>query len=104
MFDGIFFPGTRKQKYIDLNVSLVFASLLLKLSRLDNIFFLNDKEIATAIYYPKTLPSLPAHSVKEKFPVAENICNEILSLPIWPGITLDQIDYIVLSIEEYFNS
>lgn len=40
VFDGIFFPGTRKQKYIDLNVSLVFASLLLKLSRLDNIFFL----------------------------------------------------------------
>ena len=39
VFDGIFFPGTRKQKYIDLNVSLVFASLLLKLSRLDNIFF-----------------------------------------------------------------
>ena len=53
---------------------------------------------------PKILLSLPAHSVKEKFPAAENICNEIFSLPIWPGITQDQIDYIVLSIEEYFNS
>lgn len=89
----------------NLNSTYNYYSIFVKNGQRDSLqAFLSDKEIATAIYYPKTLPSLPAHSVKEKFPIAENICNEILSLPIWPGITLDQIDYIVLSIEEYFNS
>ena len=65
--------------------------------------YLSSREIAVAIYYPKALPSLPAHNIEESFPVAEKVCDEILSLPIWPGIKEEQLDYVVKSVNEFFN-
>ncbi len=65
--------------------------------------YLDEKNIANAIYYPKTLPSLPAHNSSEKFPVSEKICDEIISLPIWPGISDDELAYVTDSIIKYFT-
>ncbi len=86
------------------NSTFNYYSVLVSNSKRDLLKeYLSSKEIAVAIYYPKTLPSLPAHSIEESFPVAEKVCNEILSLPLWPGIKEDQLDYVVKSIIEFFN-
>tara|TARA_B100001564_G_scaffold282132_1_gene244593 strand:- start:947 stop:2032 length:1086 start_codon:yes stop_codon:yes gene_type:complete len=65
--------------------------------------YLDQHEIANAIYYPITLPSLPAHSIDKKFPVAEEACKEIISLPIWPGMSEDQQKYVVDTVENFFK-
>jgi len=46
---------------------------------------------------------LPAHSIDKKFPVAEEACKEIISLPIWPGMSEDQQKYVVDTVEKFFK-
>ena len=46
---------------------------------------------------------MPAHSIDKKFPVAEEACKEIISLPIWPGMSQDQQKYVVDTVKEFLN-
>lgn len=59
---------------------------------------LKENGVDTAIHYPTALPLLPAYSsfgYKAKdFPVAAAFQDEILSLPIYPELNDDAIDYI----------
>lgn len=69
--------------------------------------FLAEKEIGTAIHYPTALPLLPAykylnHSAKD-FPLAAQYQNEILSLPLFPEITEQQIHYVAEQIKRFFE-
>lgn len=68
--------------------------------------FLKEKDISSSIYYP-----LPLH-LQECFkylgyhegdlPISENTSRSILSLPIFPEITDQQIDYVIKTLKEYF--
>jgi dTDP-4-amino-4,6-dideoxygalactose transaminase len=40
---------------------------------------------------------------KNDFPIAEEIADTCLSLPLWPGMTRDQVDVVVLGIKGYFE-
>lgn len=71
--------------------------------------FLIDKGIETLIHYP-----VPVHLQKSfqkyiktykagDFPVAEEIAATELSLPIYPGLTDDEIYYIIESITSFFD-
>ena len=55
---------------------------------------LNEAGIGAGIHYPTPIHLLPAFRslgyAKGAFPVAEQAANEILSLPIYPGITANQ--------------
>ena len=68
--------------------------------------FLKSHEIATGVHYPVSLPFLPAYSHKnhtrEHFPVANKIQDEIVSLPLFPSMTNDQIDHVIKCTKEYF--
>ena len=59
---------------------------------------LSEKGIATGIHYPIALPNLSAyrylgHKPKD-FPVATTYADEILSLPIYPEISEEQVAYV----------
>ncbi|MDI3542914.1 MAG: hypothetical protein PWP57_517, partial [Candidatus Atribacteria bacterium] len=48
---------------------------------------LTERGIGTMIYYPVPVHQLPIYREKSPtLPVAEGVANEVLSLPIWPGI------------------
>jgi dTDP-4-amino-4,6-dideoxygalactose transaminase len=59
---------------------------------------LSEKGIATGIHYPIALPNLSAYSYlghkPEDFPVASIYANEILSLPIYPEMSEEQVAYV----------
>jgi dTDP-4-amino-4,6-dideoxygalactose transaminase len=61
--------------------------------------------IATVLNYPKALPFYPAYSYlkakPEDFPVAYANQSRILSLPIYPEMKDEMIDYVVGKIEEF---
>jgi dTDP-4-amino-4,6-dideoxygalactose transaminase len=65
---------------------------------------LKSKGISTGIHYPIALPNLKAYSYlnhnKNDFPEATRTSQEILSLPIYPEMTEEQIRYIVEKIKE----
>ena len=69
------------------------------------IEYLKKKEIETIIHYPIPIHLQPAYNDLEisrnKFPLTEKICNEILSLPLWVGMTPDEINYIIREVNNF---
>ena len=69
--------------------------------------FLTEKGVGTAIYYP-----LPLHLQRcfrylgyneGDFPVAETLCKEVLSLPVYPELTSEMQEYVVDKVREFFK-
>jgi dTDP-4-amino-4,6-dideoxygalactose transaminase len=62
------------------------------------------REIETAIHYPKPLHLQPAYSSLAyppcSFPLAERACDRVLSLPIYPGMTAEQVAHVANSVVE----
>ena len=68
---------------------------------------LAENGVATVLNYPKALPFYPAYAYlghkPEDFPVAFKNQHEILSLPIYPEMTDEQIGYVVEQIGSFFK-
>jgi dTDP-4-amino-4,6-dideoxygalactose transaminase len=68
---------------------------------------LKECNIETAIHYPNALPNLPAYKylghLFDSFPVASAYQNQILSLPIYPELSREQINYVVESIRIFYS-
>ncbi len=69
--------------------------------------FLAERDIGTAVYYPKPLhlqPCLRFLGYKEgDFPMSEQLSQRVLSLPVYPGLKRQQIDYVAECIREFFK-
>lgn len=68
--------------------------------------FLNDNGIGTLIHYPipPHLQKAYAHLgyAKGDFPIAEELADTSLSIPMWPGMTEDQVKYVSEVIGRFF--
>ncbi len=69
--------------------------------------FLSEKGIETKIHYPIPIHLQPAAaSLKYKkgdFPVAEYQAERILSLPIYPELTNEQVNAVITAIKEFYQ-
>ena len=67
--------------------------------------FLQEKGIATGLHYPLPLHLQKAYAhlgyKKGDFPAAEHAAERLLSLPMYPELARDQIEYVVGSIKEF---
>ncbi|MEA3378929.1 MAG: DegT/DnrJ/EryC1/StrS family aminotransferase [Nanoarchaeota archaeon] len=70
--------------------------------------FLKEKDISTGIHYPIPLHLQSAYKhlglKKGDFPVAEECSKKILSLPFFPEMTDEEINYVVENIKLFFAS
>jgi dTDP-4-amino-4,6-dideoxygalactose transaminase len=68
---------------------------------------LSEKGIATGLHYPLPLHRQKAYAhlghKKGDFPVAESAAERLLSLPMYPELTEEQIDYVCTSIKEFMK-
>lgn len=68
--------------------------------------FLQTRGIETLIHYPVPPHLQQAYSNTNVyagyFPVAEELANTCLSLPLWPGMRLEQVEYICTAIRKFF--
>jgi dTDP-4-amino-4,6-dideoxygalactose transaminase len=66
---------------------------------------LKEKEIWSAIYYPKPLHLHPHFEKmgfkKWDFPIAEKVADEVVSLPVHPSITDEEISFIINTLKKY---
>lgn len=90
------------------NSKHTFHLYVIKTHKRDELMtYLNMKGIETAIHYPVALPNMEAYKylgyVPENFPQATFSQDKILSLPMYPELTEEQIDYIALSIKDFFK-
>ena len=69
--------------------------------------FLRERGIASRVYYPIPLPAQPCFAswghLPGEFPVSEKLAGEVLSLPVFPGITPDQIERVAESIGTFYS-
>lgn len=69
--------------------------------------YLKEEGIETVIHYPTPLPFLPAYDylghTRNDFPVAAELQEEILSLPLFPELTQAQIEYISGHIKKFYK-
>ncbi|MEW6606250.1 MAG: DegT/DnrJ/EryC1/StrS family aminotransferase [bacterium] len=67
--------------------------------------YLTDKGISVGIHYPIPIHLQKAYEDLEykigTFPITEKYANEILSLPMFPELTVEQIEMVVNSIKEF---
>ncbi|MBS1774575.1 MAG: DegT/DnrJ/EryC1/StrS family aminotransferase [Bacteroidetes bacterium] len=70
--------------------------------------YLADNGIETSLHYPKILPNQEAYKYlntkPEDFPVANKYQEEILSLPMYPELSEEAIQYIAQRIAEFYKS
>jgi dTDP-4-amino-4,6-dideoxygalactose transaminase len=68
--------------------------------------YLKKNDIQNALHYPKILPNLPAYdylNINEDFPVANAYESQILSLPMYPELTEESIQYVARIISEFYD-
>lgn len=70
--------------------------------------YLATKGIQTMIHYPMGLPYTKAYQnlqhTFEDFPVTSQAQNELLSLPVYPELTDDEVSYVAQNIINYFRA
>jgi dTDP-4-amino-4,6-dideoxygalactose transaminase len=76
-----------------------------KSSRSDFLKYLDSKEIGYGIYYPKPLHLYDYFAKmdykKGDFPVAEKLSAQVISLPVHPGLSRDDLNYMIETIQSY---
>lgn len=89
----------------------VFHQYTLRLKGIDRDAFktyLKENDIPSMVYYPIPMHLQQAYTYLDyqrgDFPVAEQLCEEVLSLPMHPYLSGEQQDYITQHIFEYLNT
>ena len=89
------------------NTSHTFHLYVVRVSQRDALAaFLKEKGIETSIHYPVALPFLKAYNYLQNktadFPIAYSYQDEILSLPMYPELTNEMMNYVANSINEFY--
>jgi len=70
--------------------------------------FLNQRGIKTGLHYPSPLHLQPAYQYlglsRGSLPEAEAACREVLSLPMFPKITSEEVNAVATAIGQFFES
>ena len=88
--------------------SHVWHQFTLKVSgdRDDLQSFLKSKGISSMVYYPIALSDQKAYATmieRIPIPVSRSLCNEVLSLPIDPSMTLKDVEFVCDVIKSYYQ-
>lgn len=90
-------------------VKHTFHQFVVKVQRRSELqLYLNSKEVETLIHYPKAIPFEPAYNylnhIELDFPVSAQLQNEVLSLPVHPELSGEQILYVCDMIKSFYGS
>lgn len=91
---------------IEHNAKHVFHLYVIRSKNRDKLSkLLNNQGIATGIHYPSPLPFLTAYKYLNHkpgdFPISYKYMGQILSLPMYPELTDDMIEYVVKNIMDF---
>ncbi len=93
-----------------INTTHVFHQYTIKVknNKRDNLkSFLEKQGVPAMIYYPIPLNKQEAYNnicrIPSNLSITEELCNEVLSLPMHSELTQDQIEFITNQIKSFFN-
>jgi dTDP-4-amino-4,6-dideoxygalactose transaminase len=87
----------------------VFHQYTIRAERRDALMqFLSARKIGSAVYYPVPLHLQPLYSAlghrEGDFPQSERAAREVLSLPMYPELTAEQIARVCDAVEEFYRA
>jgi dTDP-4-amino-4,6-dideoxygalactose transaminase len=69
---------------------------------------LAERDIGSMVYYSENLHLQPLFGElgykAEHFPVAERVCRRVLSLPVYPGLAPEQVEYVAAAVRDFFGA
>ncbi len=92
--------------HIDASNRSVFAQYVIQAQRRDELQeYLKQKQVPTAVYYPKPLhlqTALRNYGYRQgDFPVTEKLCEHVLALPMHPFLTAEEQDLVIAAVQEF---
>ncbi len=108
LYDNIFANSPIKVPKIGSNNVSIYHQYTVTVPERDQLQkFLAENKIGSAIFYPKPLHLQDCFrelGYKESdFPIAEQLCKEVLSLPVYPELTTEQIEYVAKTILQFYG-
>ncbi len=103
--DEIINPKIMLPKVLE-NATTVWHQFVVRVeNRQDFIDYLNEHEIGSIIHYPVLSYQSEAYEYLShnngKFPVAEQYATDVLSIPLYTGMTKEEQDYVIEIINKY---
>ncbi len=95
--------------YVQPNVSHVYHLYVIRTKYRDKLMeFLKNNGIGCTIQYAVPLNLQPAYKRKyekvSELKTVRKVANEVLSLPIYPGLKESQVEYVVTKIKQFFKN
>ena len=83
----------------------VYNQYVIMIENRDTVFdYLNSKGIQAGIQFPIGCHQQPAYNSSEILPNTEYVSSHCLSLPVFPLMKQEELDYVVSCLTEYFDS
>lgn len=106
--EQLFNTGDIVLPFVDNAATHVYHLYVIRTKRRDELQqYLQQLGIATLIHYPVPPHLQNAYASlgfrEGAFPIAEEIANTCLSLPLWPGMTFEQVRITATAIHTFFN-
>jgi dTDP-4-amino-4,6-dideoxygalactose transaminase len=108
IYDNIFADSPIKKPTIDKNNVSIYHQYTVTVPERDKLQkYLADKQIGAAIFYPKPLHLQNCFSElgykQGDLPVAERLCNEVLSLPVYPELSPEKIEFVARTALKFYG-
>jgi len=108
LYDSIFADSPVKQPKLDANNISIYHQYTVTVSERDKLQkFLAENNIGSAIFYPKPLHLQECFSDLGyrlgDLPIAERLCNEVLSLPVYPELVQEQVEYAAKTVLKFYG-
>lgn len=108
LYDSIFAGSPVRTPAIDSGNVSIYHQYTVTVSERDKLQkYLTDNDIGSAVFYPKPLHLQDCFSELGyklgDMPIAERLCNEVLSLPIYPELLPDEIEYVARTVLKYYG-
>lgn len=108
LYDYTFADSPVKAPKIDSNNVAIYHQYTVTVPERDRLAkFLTENQIGSAIFYPKPLhlqECFKGLGYREgDFPVAEKLSREVLSLPVYPELTEEQIEYVAKTVLKFYG-
>lgn len=92
----------------DRGTSSVYHHFVIRTKKREGLMeFLKSRDVGFGIHYPTPLHLQPSWKRSGygdfSFPRAESLCKEILSLPVFPELREEEVEYVIDSIRTYFK-
>jgi dTDP-4-amino-4,6-dideoxygalactose transaminase len=108
IYDRLFADSPVKTPRIDAGNVCIYHQYTVTVPERDRLqAFLADNGIGSAVFYPKPLHLQDCFSDlgyhPGDMPIAEKLCNEVLSLPVYPELLREQIEYTARTVLEFYG-